>query len=300
MKIKSILVTGGNGLVGNALKKTKNGEYYFMFVESSVCDLRDYNQTKWYFENLKPDIVIHLAACVGGLEEKVKMFEENIIINTNVIKASHEAGVKTLIACLSTCIFPDNAVYPINESMLHDGLPHPSNEGYAYAKRLMDTHCKMYREQFGVNYFCIIPTNIYGPHDNFNLEDGHVIPSLIHTCYLAKQNNLPFEIKGSGKSLRQFIYSVDLARLILLLLEKGYNENIILSHSEEYTIGEVGELINSHFENKIVCNENFSELYRKTVDNSKLHSFNFEFTSLKDGISQTVKWFVDNYPNVRL
>jgi GDP-L-fucose synthase len=229
------------------------------------------------------------------------MLEDNLLINTNVLKAAHNAGINTLVGCLSTCVFPNEINYPINENMLHDGPPHESNEGYAYAKRMMDLHCRIYREQFGRNYFCIIPTNVYGPYDNFNLMDGHVIPSLIHKCYLAKESNLPFEVKGSGKPLRQFIYSMDLARLILMLLENNVYENMILSPSEEYTIGEMAEIVNSHFGNQLIFNENYADgQYRKTADNSKLKGLiNFEFTSLKDGIEETVKWFMSNYPNVR-
>ena len=193
--------------------------------------------------------------------------------------------------------------------MLNNGPPHHSNEGYAYSKRMMELHCKLYNETYGTNYICIIPTNIYGPHDNFSLEDGHVIPSLIHKCYLAKKEGIPFEVKGSGRPLRQFIYSMDLAKLIMLILEN--NEligtgvgNIILSPVEEYSIREVAELINSHFGNEIVFNQSYSDgQYRKTADNSKLKKLlkkvNFEFTDLKDGISQSVNFFITNRDNLR-
>uniref|UniRef100_A0A6C0AZ32 NAD-dependent epimerase/dehydratase domain-containing protein n=1 Tax=viral metagenome TaxID=1070528 RepID=A0A6C0AZ32_9ZZZZ len=304
--MKTILVTGGNGLVGNAIKQIKSEyEAYYIFMESSWCNLLNYEQTLTVFNYLKPDVVIHLAAHVGGLfknmNEKVQMLEDNLLINTNVVKAAHQTNVNTLIACLSTCVFPDDLIPPINENMLHDGPPHESNEGYAYAKRMMEVHCRLYREQFKRNYFCIIPTNIYGPHDNFSLENGHVIPSLIHKCYLAKESNLPFEVKGSGKPSRHFIYNMDLARILLLLIDKNNIDLLILSPSEEYTISEMAQMINSHFGNEMVFNTNFSDgQYRKTTDNSKLKRLiNFEFTSLKDGIEETVKWFMSNYPNVR-
>ena len=309
--MKSVLVTGGHGLVGNAIKNLERDyrkSYYFIFLNSKMCDLTDYNETITLFHAIKPDIIIHLAACVGGLfknmSQKVKMFEDNLLINTHVIKAAQICGVKDLIACLSTCVFPDQISYPINETMLHDGPPHTSNEGYAYSKRMLEIQCKLYSEEYTLNYNCIIPTNIYGPHDNFNLVDSHVIPALIHKCYLAKQNSIPFEIKGTGKPLRQFIYSLDLAKLIFIILENGVKGNIILSPTEEYSIFEVAKIINSHFDNEILTLPEYSDgQYRKTADNSKLNTIlnkiDFEFTDLKTGIDLTVKWFIENYNTLR-
>lgn len=118
---------------------------------------------------------------------KVDMLEKNVLINFNVIKCSYEVQVEKLICMLSTCIFPDKTTYPIDETMLHDGPPHTSNHAYAYAKRVLEIHCRAYNEQYNTNFCCIIPTNIYGPHDNYSLQDGHVIPALIHKCYLAKK-----------------------------------------------------------------------------------------------------------------
>ena len=142
--------------------------------------------------------------------------------------------------------------------------------------------------------------------DNFNLEDGHVIPSLIHKCYLAMQYDIPFEIRGTGKPLRQFIYSLDLAHLIMKLLSIDYTENIILSPEDEYSIEYVAESINRHFQNEMVFNKNYSDgQYRKTADNSKLKKLinsewsDFKFTDLDYGIEQTVKWFIENYETLR-
>ena len=209
-----------------------------IFLSSKDGDLCDLEKTKLLFEKHKPTYVIHLAACVGGLfknmNEKVKMFENNVLINFNVIKCCHDFKVKKLISCLSTCIFPDNTTYPINEKMLHNGPPHSSNDAYAYAKRMLEIHCKTYQEKYNDNFICVIPTNIYGPNDNFNLQDAHVIPALIHKCFLAKKENKPFIVYGSGKPLRQFIYSEDLADLFMWTLE-NYNkkDSLILSVSEK-------------------------------------------------------------------
>lgn len=303
-----ILVTGGSGLVGSAIKKISNEypQYEFIFMNSKDCNLTDWNNVNTYFNDKKPDYVIHLAAYVGGLfknmKYKVDMLEQNVLINMNVLKVCHQINVKMLICCLSTCIFPDKTTYPINETMLHAGPPNCSNDAYAYAKRLLDTHVKAYQEQYNSNFVCVIPTNIYGEHDNYNLEDGHVIPALIHKCYLAKQNNNSFIIAGSGKPLRQFIYSDDLAKLFMWVLE-NYNkkDSIILSVSEkdEISIKDVGLLIANKFEYKDVVFDDKKPdgQFKKTADNSQLMNLigDFEFTNIKEGISKSVDWFIENY-----
>lgn len=306
-----ILVTGGSGLVGSAIKTIKNNypNYKFIFHKRSDCDLSYWNDTIKYFMALRPTYVIHLAANVGGLFKnmnyKVEMLEANFIINYNVLKACHAIGVKKLINCLSTCIFPDKTSYPINESMLHDGPPHDSNYPYAYAKRFMEIHSRTYNEQFNDNFVCVIPTNIYGPHDNFNLNDAHVIPALIHKCYLAKKNNEDFIVAGSGKPLRQFIYSEDLAKLIMWVLE-NYNDktSIILSPEQEVSIEYIARTIARTFdyENRLLFDKNKSDgQYKKTANNSKLKQLisDFNFINIESGITNTINWFELNYKTCR-
>lgn len=307
--MKSILITGGSGLVGFALQKISNNyNYTFVFLTSRECDLTNYGQTEALFKKIKPDYVIHLAACVGGLfknmANKVEMLEKNVLINYNVLKCCHIFQVQKCISCLSTCIFPDKVEYPINETMLHLGPPHQSNSTYAYAKRLLEIHSEAYRDQYNDNFICIIPTNIYGPHDNFSLEDGHVIPALIHKCYLAKKHNIPFVIKGTGTPLRQFIYSKDLAELILWTLET-YNtdENLILASSEEVSIKDIAENIGALFNyTNIEFDESFSDgQYKKTVDNTKLIKVHgpYNFTSITDGLKLSIEWFSEHYTTAR-
>ena len=160
--------------------------------------------------------------------------------------------------------------------MLHNGPPHFSNDAYAYAKRMLEIHCKAYQEQHSCNFISVIPTNIYGKHDNFNIENGHVIPGLIHKCYLAKKTNKDFEVLGSGKPLRQFIYAQDLAKLLMWTLESYHeNESIILSVSEEdeVSIEYISTLIAKEFEyeHMIDFDSSFSDgQFKKTADNSKL------------------------------
>tara|TARA_B110000483_G_scaffold242095_1_gene326832 strand:+ start:26102 stop:27040 length:939 start_codon:yes stop_codon:yes gene_type:complete len=309
---EKILVTGGTGLIGKAIQKISiNYNYKFLFIGSKDCDLTNFDETLEYFNKIKPDYVLHLAACVGGLfknmNHKVEMYEKNIQINNNVLKSCHLVNVKKVISCLSTCIFPDKTSYPIDEMMLHNGPPHDSNDAYAYAKRMLEIQSKAYQQQYGSNFICIIPTNIYGSHDNYSLEDGHVIPSLIHRCYLNKQNNEKFVVRGTGKPLRQFIYSEDLAKLILWSLDK-YNskDSIILSVNEkdETSIENVARLIarSYNYEDNIVFDDSFSDgQYKKTANNARLMNLikDFEFTKIENGIKLSVDWFIQNYDTCR-
>ncbi len=308
-----ILVTGGTGLVGQAIKKISRDHqtHTFQFLSSQNCDLTVFADTLEYFQELRPDYVIHLAACVGGLFKnmnfKVDMLEKNLLINYNVLKCCHLTEVKKCISCLSTCIFPDKTSYPINEQMLHNGPPHTSNDAYAYAKRILEVQSRAYQEQYGSQFTCVIPTNIYGPYDNFHLEDAHVIPALIHKCYLAKQKGQPFVVRGTGSPRRQFIYSEDLARLILWVLEEYQDlDPIILSVSEkdEVSIADVARLIAKEFDylDNIVFDSNYSDgQYKKTADNSKLLDLHgdYDFVSIQKGIAESVAWFIKNYETCR-
>ena len=308
-----VLVTGGTGLVGSAIKSIcHHYDYDFVFLSSKSGDLTKMSEVDRIFNREQPDMVIHLAACVGGLYKNLHangtMYERNVLINTNVLSCCVKYKVKKTLSCLSTCIFPAATMYPINEYMLHQGAPHTSNEGYSYAKRMLDVQGRMYRQQYKMDFISVIPTNVYGPNDNYNLYDAHVIPALIHKCYLAKKEGRPFMVMGSGKPLRQFIYSTDLAQLILWSLE-NYSDStpLILSPSEdsEVSIGDVARSIARSFdyENSIVFQPEFSDgQYKKTADNTRLINRigSFKFTSIEDGIDMSVKWFVENYgKNIR-
>ncbi|CAB9517369.1 GDP-L-fucose synthase (Partial), partial [Seminavis robusta] len=238
-----VMVTGGSGLVGAAIRDyivetgAKEKEEW-IYLSSKDGDLRKRDDTEKIFKEKKPTHVIHLAAKVGGLfanmNEKVEFFRENILINDNIMECCRIYKVKKLVSFLSTCIFPDKTTYPIDETMLHDGPPHSSNEGYAYAKRLIDTMNRAYAEEYGCNFTSIIPTNIYGPHDNFNIQSGHVIPGLIHKCFIAKRDKTAFTIWGSGTPLRQFIYNRDLAELTVWVMREYHDPApITLSVDEE-------------------------------------------------------------------
>jgi GDP-L-fucose synthase len=227
------------------------------------------------------------------------------MINTNVIESARTHKIKNLVAFLSTCVFPDKVEYPLTEKKIHLGPPHFSNDAYAYAKRMADIQIRAYREQYGLNYKSVIPTNIYGPNDNYNIENGHVIPSLIHKCYLARENKTPFTIWGTGKPLREFIFSKDVAILTEWVLH-NYDEPepIILSTSEEISIKNVVDIITElmNFKGSVIWDESKPDgQFRKPSDNSKIKSYlpNFEFINLYDGLKQTIEYFEKNYSIIR-
>jgi GDP-L-fucose synthase len=298
-----ILVTGGNGLVGSEFK----GSQYFK-PPSKEYDLRDKDQT--YQLMLKGfDSVIHCAAKVGGvggnMNFKGEFFYDNIMMNTNVIEGARLTGVKNLVAFLSTCVFPDQVDYPLTEKKIHLGPPHFSNDAYAYAKRMSDIQIRAYKEQYGLNYKSVIPSNIYGPNDNYDIVNGHVLPSLIHKCYLARENKTPLSIWGSGKPLREFIFSKDVAKLTEWVLH-NYNESepIILSTSEEISImdmvGIIVELMN--FKGDVVFDSSKPDgQFRKPSDNSKIKHYlpDFKFTPIYEGLKETIEYFENHYNVVR-
>ena len=295
--MKKLLVTGGNGLVGSSINSdVKVGKEYNLIIPE---------ETNKMFDIHKPTHVIHCAGKVGGvggnMNYKGEYFYDNIMINTNVIEGARKSGVEKLVSFLSTCVFPDNVEYPLTESKIHLGEPHISNYPYAYAKRMADIQIRAYREQYGLNYVSVIPTNIYGPNDNFSLTHGHVMPMLIHKLYLAQQNNTDFTVWGSGKPLREFIYSKDVAKLSEWAVE-NYNESepIIFSTSNEISIMDLVDLLvkEFNFKGKVIFDSTKPDgQYRKPSDNSKLKSYlpNFKFTPIEEGIKETVKWFIENY-----
>jgi GDP-L-fucose synthase len=299
--MRKLLVTGGYGLVGSSINADVKIGSNFDLRDNKVCDE--------VFENFKPTHVIHCAGKVGGLgsnmNNKGKFFYDNIMINTNVIESSRKFGVTHLIAFLSTCIFPDKVDYPLTESKIHLGPPHFSNDAYAYAKRMSDIQIRAYREQYGVNYTSVIPTNIYGPNDNFSLTDGHVVPMLIHKLYLAQKEKTDFVVWGSGKPLREFIYSKDIAKLSEWAVD-NYNEPepIIFTNSNEISIADLVDLLvkEFNFKGKVIFDSTKPDgQFKKPSDNSKLKSYlpDFKFTPIEIGIKETVKWFIENYDKTR-
>ena len=299
-----ILVTGGNGLVGRSFNGSE-----FIKISTKEGDLKDRGFTNEIIEKHKPDGIIHCAAKVGGIMGNTNypgdFYHDNIVMNTNVIEEARKNGIKKLIFFSSTCVFPDKVEYPLSPEKIHLGPPHSSNYAYAYAKRMGQVQIQAYREQYGVNYFTVIPCNIYGPGDNYNLDNGHVIPSLIHKMYLAKQNNTDFVVWGSGSPLREFIFSEDVAELTMMLYEKYDGvDPVILSTSEEISIKDIVLMIAEIFEfkgNVIFDSSKPDGQLRKPSDNSVIKSMfpDYKFTPIETGLRKSITWFIENYENIR-
>nr|XP_053651730.1 GDP-L-fucose synthase-like [Cherax quadricarinatus] len=267
-----VLVTGGSGGVGHAIQtivqQNKCTDEKWIFLSSKDADLSIEAETRAVFEKYRPTHVIHLAAMVGGLYRNLKY----------------------------SCDF-----------LIHDGPPHYSNYGYSMAKRMIDVMNHCYHRQYGCNYTAVIPTNLYGPYDNFNLEDGHVLPGLINKVYTAKKNGTPVTVWGTGRPLRQFVHFLDLAKLIIWTLRE-YKEisPILLSVDEEdeITIKELAEMVVEAFDFKgeVIYDTSKSDgQFKKTASNDKLKKYlpDFEFTPIRQGIKETVDWFIKNYETAR-
>ena len=299
---ESIFITGGNGLVGSCVK----GKHR---PRSSEVDLLNFDQTLEYMRDNKIKNVVHCAARVGGVQENMdklgEFFYENMQMTLNIIEASRLCGVEKMVCLLSTCIFPDKATYPLTTNQIHMGEPHPSNYGYGYAKRMTEINARSYRDQYGMKIVNIVPCNVYGIGDNYNLKSSHVIPGLIHKCYIANQHEGDLEVWGDGLALREFIYNKDLGKIIDWTLENyDDDEALIVSPDKEHSIMEAVNYITKAFDlnGGIVYDSTKPKgQHRKPSDNSKFKSLlpNFQFTSLEDGIKETVDWFRTNYGDVR-
>ena len=316
---EKILITGGNGLVGSALAEVytpppdQMGEFEnknIIRVGSAEYNLINKSEVNLMFMNHRPKKVIHAAARVGGLGSNMKYkgeyFYDNLMMNANVIDQARIWGVKKLVAFLTTCAFPAEVEYPLDHTKIHLGEPHESNFGYAYAKRMAEVQIRAYREQYrSLKYSCVIPTNIYGPNDNFSLEHGHVVPMLIHKLYKAQRDGTDFTVWGSGKPLREFIFSRDVAKLTQWVLDKYEGEApLILSTSDEITIEHLVDLLVKEFKFKGKVKFDSSKpdgQYRKPSDNSLIKDLvpAFKFTPIEEGIKETVQWLKENYDEAR-
>eukprot|EP00922_Rhytidocystis_sp_ex-Travisia-forbesii_P055396 GHVS01082027.1.p1 GENE.GHVS01082027.1~~GHVS01082027.1.p1 ORF type:complete len:333 (-),score=52.35 GHVS01082027.1:96-1094(-) len=314
-----VLVTGGSGLLGHGLchavqtekEQLEGGEAKFVWLSSKDGDLRCYDSMKKVFELHKPTHVVHLAARVGGvfanMADNLGFFRENTLMNDTILRLSHEYNVQRAVFCLSTCVFPAEAPLPLTEESLHNGPPHFSNEGYATAKRNLEMLVRFYREQYKHDWICVIPTNLYGPYDNFNLKESHVLPALIHKCFVAKKEGGDLLVAGSGKPLRQFLFSYDAGDIILALLKhrtKFEDHNMILCGDEnvgEHSIKAVAESIvkaMGHAGGVKFDTSKAEGIFKKTASNAKLRKFvgvDYRFTPLDEGVAVTAKWFEENY-----
>ena len=304
-----ILITGGTGMVGSAFKGIKTN-HKISLIGSKEYDLTDYQDARFAILDHSPDVIIHLAAQVGGIKANIEyagdFYRNNITINTNVLEAARSFKVKKVVSLLSTCVYPNEVTYPLTEDQIHNGIPHSSNYAYAYAKRMLDVQSRAYRKQYGCNFITAIPNNLFGEHDNFDLENSHVLPAIIRKVHEAKLSGTSVSLWGDGLSLREFTYSRDLAEILLFLLEH-YDEPdpINVGNTNEISIKEAAETICEimDFKGEITWDTTKPKgQHRKPSSNSKLLDLGWRkenYTNFKKALTKTCEWVILKYPNMR-
>lgn len=298
------MITGGTGLVGQALKKLVPEA---AFVSSRDFDLTKENEVKALFEKYRPERVIHLAARVGGILDNMscqaEYFYQNVLLNTFTIHYADKYGVKRLIGLGSNCAYPDIvATYPIKEEDLHAGPPAITNFSYACAKRALVAQILAYRTQYGRDYFSVIPCNLYGPNDKFGDKDSHFVAALIKKIHNARlKGERTIKLLGSGKPLRQFMYADDLAKVLLLLLDQYRGAGPLnIAPLENYSIREIAEIAlqaTGNSELKLEFDGTSPDgQFRKDISCEKLRGIlgNLKITPLSEGLKQTYEWYIKN------
>ena len=296
-------------MVGSAFNQVST-DHELHLVGRSDADLLDYNSFLSLLKRVNPQGVIHLAAKVGGVKGNsdyvADFYHQNTVMNVNVLNACHNAGIEKVVSLLSTCVYPDDVNYPLTEEQIHSGPPHISNFGYAYAKRMLDVHSRALRSQYDRNYVCAVPNNLYGPHDNFDLENGHVIPAIIRKVWEAKMYGGVPVFWGDGTPLREFTYSKDIARCLLYVLDM-YNEKypINIGMTSEVSIKKLVTLICDKlgYEGPVEWDTSKpSGQFKKPSSNQRFLQAGWSesnYTSLEEGIEMTCSWFKSAYPNIR-
>lgn len=305
-KDAKIYVAGHRGLVGSAILRKLQADGYtnLVYRTSQELDLRDRNQVDKFFEEEKPEYVFLAAAKVGGIvannEYPADFIRDNLMIQTNVIDAAYRNGVKKLLFLGSTCIYPKFAPQPLKEEYLLTGELEPTNEPYAIAKIAGIKMCQSYNRQYGTKYISVMPTNLYGPNDNFDLHTSHVLPALIRKFHEAKVNNAPYvEVWGTGTPRREFLHSDDLADACVFLM-KNYEDNEIINIGvgEDISIKELAEKIKEvvGYQGEIKFDTTKPDgTPRKLVDVSKINALGWKASiSLDEGLQKVYQWFLEN------
>ena len=299
-----ILVTGGNGMVGkNILEHKKALNYEILAPSSSELNLRDFDSVNKYIQQNKPDIIIHSAGLVGGIQANmarpVDFLVFNLDMGRNIIMAAKENGVKYFLNMASSCMYPREAQNPLQEELILKGELEPTNEGYAIAKVVATRLCEyIVKENPELQYKTVIPCNLYGKYDKFSPEHSHMVPAVIKKIYEAKQNNATeIDIWGDGLARREFMYTSDLADFVFYALDnfEKMPQNINVGLGFDYTINEYYEAIAEAvgFTGKFV--HDLSKpigMKQKLIDDSKLKQFGWQHqTTLKEGIKNTLEYF---------
>ena len=306
----TIVVAGHSGLVGSAIfDLLQNQGANVVGVNSKVVNLLDRDATFQFIADTKPDLIIDAAAIVGGIGSNnsypVDFLSKNLQIQNNLMDAAHAANVERFVFLGSSCIYPRECQQPIKEEYLLTGELEKTNSAYAVAKIAGIELIKSYRKQFKRSWISLMPTNLYGPKDNFNVETGHVIPALINKFENAKRNNLKsVKLWGSGSALREFMYVDDLADAVLFCLD-NYNEDSHLNvgTGEEISIRNLAQLVSElvGFTGTVEWDTNQPDgTPRKVLDSTKLTHIGWKpkFT-LRDGLAKTIDWYLSNYESAK-
>lgn len=307
-----ILITGSSGMLGKALvtKLLAMGFKNLLLTTSKTLDLSSQEQVKEYFSKNKIDYIFHVAAKVGGIAANKKypadFLFENLAMQSNVIHEAHKHKIKKLLFIGSSCIYPRNCPQPMREEYLLTGTLEPTNESYALAKIVGIKLCEAYKKQYGDNFISAMPTNLYGPGDNYHKENSHVIPAMIRRFHEAKEDNAPsVTIWGTGAPMREFLYVNDLAEACIKLMDT-YNENthINIGTGEDVTIKELAETIKevTGYTGDIVFDtEKPDGTPRKLLDVSKIHDLGWKHAvNLKTGIQLTYNAFLEELSSGKL
>jgi GDP-L-fucose synthase len=301
----TILVAGGTGLAGSAIvRELERVNKKVIGISSKDVDLLDRTKTFSYIKDLKPTLIIDAAAKVGGVggnsAHPVEFLSQNLQIQSNLMDAAHEAKVEKFVFLGSSCIYPRNCAQPIKEDYLLTGELEQTNSAYAVAKIAGIELIKSYRKEYGHAWISVMPTNLYGPNDNFDLENSHVLPALIRKFVEAKINNSPEVVLwGSGTPLREFLHVDDLAKAILICLEKyDDSQQINIGSGDEISIKDLGQKIANltGFTGKVVWDANRPDgTPRKVLDSTKINKLGWKRAiTLDQGIASTVKWYQEN------
>ena len=305
-KSEKIFVAGHRGMVGSALIRGLEtaGFNKLLKRDRSELDLGDSEAVTKFFCNEKPEVMIFAAAKVGGIkannEQPVEFLLENLRVQNNVIAAAHESGVRKLLFLGSSCIYPKLAPQPIPESALLSGPLEATNEAYAIAKIAGVKLCQAFSREYGANFISAMPTNLYGPNDNFDLETSHVLAALLRKAYEAKKSSArELVVWGTGTPRREFLHVDDCASACLFLLEKYDSPEIInVGCGEDISIHELAELICDvvGFDGELSWDKTKPDgTPRKLLDLSKLRGLGWTPTiPLRDGIAKTYEWFLKN------
>ena len=301
-----IYVAGHNGMVGSAIVRAleKKGHENFIFKSHSELDLTVQNDVSNFFKTEQPDIVFLAAAKVGGISaniaDPVSFLMDNIIIQHNVIKSAFENDVEKLIFLGSSCIYPTKAKQPLKEEYLLTGPLEPTNEGYALSKIVGLKACEYYNKQYGTNYIGVMPPNLYGINDNFDLKTAHVVASLIKKMHIAKINDeSQVEIWGSGNQYRELMFVDDMADATLFAAENYNGESFInIGVGVDYTIRELSETIQKvvGYDGELFFDTSKPDgMFRKVLDVSNFNELGWKSkVSLEKGLTLTYNWFLEN------